>query len=396
MLISKQYRVFKHSNLNPAVVLGINPNGNDMELCLAKRKINTYMVDFSHETAQSHEASIEQQSEELLNWLQNFIKINDCVTIFPSSDKFVLLLAKISPLLDNRFKYLLPDISIIEQCIDKYRFFNFCKSIGIEAPETHVVKHVTDIDTLGDQFFPCIVKPYDNKKIPDEIINKVRVIDGRPQLRELAKKILNYDEKFIAQKMIDGGSRDRYFVGGIITGNPDTDALFIGRKLREAPLVGGTTTHCRLEWNDIVYDHFRNFADKSGYVGLVDFEMMHDKSENRYKLIEINPRIGAWHLVSKAGNNDIIYYYYNLLNNSVAENYSPHSDGKTFLRLHNHYCSLLNELGFFRAIMTATKDLFNASAVSGINLLSPEITYRSVRVAIGCTIKHLFGNPRPS
>jgi hypothetical protein len=88
MLISKQYRRFRHSRLTPAVVLGINPNGNDMELCLAKRRINTYMVDFSRKTSQSDEISIETLSKELLDWLQDFVKENDSVTIFPSSDRF--------------------------------------------------------------------------------------------------------------------------------------------------------------------------------------------------------------------------------------------------------------------------------------------------------------------
>ncbi|MEJ2694345.1 MAG: hypothetical protein P8166_15235, partial [Candidatus Thiodiazotropha sp.] len=224
-------------------------------------------------------------------------------------------------------------------------------------------------------------------------LNKIRILYSNSGLFELAERILRYDDRFIAQELIEGGSQDRYFVGGLVTPNQHDDALFIGRKLRETPIAGGTTTQCKLEWNDAVYRHFQEFVAKTGYVGLIDFEMMYDKSDSQFKLIEINPRIGAWHLVSKTANQDIIYYHYLLLNGLPVENYSPQQEGKIFLRLHAHYCSLVDEYGFFRSVATVASDLKKASVIAGINLSTPRLAYRYFRVMLGCTINRLHGLP---
>jgi predicted ATP-grasp superfamily ATP-dependent carboligase len=379
MLVCKNNKSFERSQIPPAIVLGINPNGNDMLLCLERHEINVYQLDFDRQSALS-KLSTENKRKVLLDWLNDFAIKHGTTTLIPSSDEFALLLSSIGDKLDSRCQFLLPNISIIQQCIDKFKFFSLCDELSISAPETHLIEKPSDCDDLDVNFFPCIAKPYDNKKIPNHIISKVRSVNTKAELIELANNILRYDDKFIIQKQIIGDSLDRFFVGGMVAKEEGKSALFIGKKLREIPSLGGTTTHCILEWNDSVFEAFRDFVNKTGYVGLVDFEMMLDKTDNQFKVIEINPRIGAWHLVSRTDKSDIIHYYYCMLNQLNTSSYTPHKEGKIFLRQPAHFCSLTEEHGLGYSLIMAAKDHFNANVVSGLS----GSLLKSFRTFLGC------------
>ena len=77
--------------------------------------------------------------------------------------------------------------------------------------------------------------------------------------------------------------------------NARSEALvrFTGRKLRQRPPYTGATTLGVCAWNDEVDRDSRRLLQGVEYRGIVDLGFRYDARDGRYKLLDVNPRIGA-------------------------------------------------------------------------------------------------------
>jgi predicted ATP-grasp superfamily ATP-dependent carboligase len=70
-------------------------------------------------------------------------------------------------------------------------------------------------------------------------------------------------------------------------------AAYTGRKLRQHPTDTGMTSLGVCEHNPAVIETTERFFRRIGYRGIVDMGYRHDARDGRYKLLDVNPRIGA-------------------------------------------------------------------------------------------------------
>lgn len=381
-------RIIRSEALKPAVILGVNPNGFEMECIFHKKDITTITLDYEKGCSLSEP----EKTSMLLDYLNQLIDTFSSAVLFISTDLFARQISQIRENLDDRYKFILPPHKTVENCIDKFAFAELCNDIGIISPYTHRLTSYFDIEEYQlENYLPGVLKPDTDCPVSKKIISKTRIINSVDELRQVADLLLiEQDCPFIFQQLIRGSSEDRYFVGGFVADDEEISKLFMGSKLLESPVTGGTGTHLKLESKQEVLDLFALFVQKTGYKGLIDFEIMFDVVERKYKMIEVNPRIGALHPISRCKDMDIIYYYYCYLNDLHIDAYKPQIENKKYLILQDHFCSLLSNNGFFSAASKYVVDLYNADCVTGFYTNSLKSTIHTLRGILGCTKSHLL------
>jgi D-aspartate ligase len=68
---------------------------------------------------------------------------------------------------------------------------------------------------------------------------------------------------------------------------------FTGKKLRQIPVNGGTTTLGECAGNDLLENMSINFLKAINYSGVIGIDYKYDDRDKLYKILDVNPRICA-------------------------------------------------------------------------------------------------------
>jgi predicted ATP-grasp superfamily ATP-dependent carboligase len=91
---------------------------------------------------------------------------------------------------------------------------------------------------------------------------------------------------------------------------------FVGRRARQHPPdFGNATTFAQIIENDELESLAIKILNEIEYTGLCEVEFMHDKNDNKFKFLEINPRTWKWHSIANKANVNMLESYVQLLSN---------------------------------------------------------------------------------
>jgi predicted ATP-grasp superfamily ATP-dependent carboligase len=113
----------------------------------------------------------------------------------------------------------------------------------------------------------------------------------------------------------------------------DSDCLIglTGQKLRQHPPYTGITTLGVCVTNDAVVQTTRRFLKRVGYRGIVDMGYRFDARDGQYKLLDVNPRIGAtFRLFVDRNGMDVVRAMYLDLTGQCVPSIAP-VDGRKWL-----------------------------------------------------------------
>ena len=198
-----------------------------------------------------------------------------------------------------RDAFLFPNIAreLVHALCDKKQMYFLCKKFGIPTAETSFPQSrqdVLDLLASGSVKFPVMLKGIDGALL--ERRGKPRMVIVR-NAEELLK---NYDDiedpadpTLMLQEYIPGGDDSVWMFNGYF--NQDSECLlgFAGRKLRQHPVYTGATSLGICLRNAIVENTTRTLMKAVGYRGVLDIGYRFDARDGQYKVLDINPRVGA-------------------------------------------------------------------------------------------------------
>ncbi|GAB1259775.1 carboxylate--amine ligase [Aurantivibrio plasticivorans] len=394
--MSNAFSHFIHSStakndLPTAVILGKNVNSDDMLLSLNKLGIDTVVVKLTLEVKDDYGENTYDNpmlialANQLIQYLNLHIEQNKKSIIFSSEDIYSVLLAFSETELDTRFHCVTPSKDIVKICANKIKFFEYCEAQGIDIPATHVFYNKKDIDAVTNQLkLPGIVRPHYSGALPKSIVPKVLMINTIAELHALGEKVFELGQPVFYQEFIPGDSTSTWFLGGFfgVDGKP-SDSYFVGQKLLEHPLIGGNTTLARMRWNDPIVENGLQFIQAINYSGLADIEFKFDHRDQKYKIIEVNPRIGRWHSISQSAKTDIIREFYLTLLGMQTAPYSLHQEGRVWMAPVPAFCSYIESKGLFVGITHWLRAIFKADIKAGVDLRKLRQTMHQLRAIQG-------------
>lgn len=218
--------------------------------------------------------------------------------LMPSADHWVLAAGGLPADLRERFFTCGPDRDVADQLIDKDRFGELVRRLGIPHPMTLEITGPDDLDQLSDeQLASGFLKPTSSQLHRRHFGTKGSFVSSRAAAVERVKAAGALGIGFVFQDWIPGPHSASILVDGIVDRNGEVRALTARRKVREYPARLGTTSSSvgiRPESVADAVDSARRLLGEIGYRGLFNIEFKQDPRDGRHKIIEFNPR-ACWY-----------------------------------------------------------------------------------------------------
>ena len=132
------------------------------------------------------------------------------------------------------------------------------------------------------------------------ICSHSRLGGGRNYVARNREQLLKlYDENedlsninFFLQEYIPGNLESSWMFNGYF--NEQSECIFgmTGKKILQFPAEAGVTSIGLSQKNDEILETSKRFLTNLGYKGMVDIDYRYDKRDNKYKILDVNPRIG--------------------------------------------------------------------------------------------------------
>lgn len=301
--LAKKYKKTSFESISiPVVVFG---SGLGITRSLGRLGVSVYGIDKNAWTPSLHSRycrggfiwDVENIAPELnvQRLLEVAKKIGERSILVPTSDEGTLLLADHANQLSESFifPHLLPQL--VRALTSKKEMYFTAKKHDIPTPEACFPQSRDDVKECVANFnFPIMLKGISGKALERRSRKRMFIARTKEELFNLYDR--NEDPlnpNFMLQEYIPGGENSVWMFNGYF--NERSECLFglTGRKIRQAPAYTGATSLGVCLKNDIVAETTRHFMKSVGYQGMLDIGYRYDERDGKYKVLDVNPRIGS-------------------------------------------------------------------------------------------------------
>lgn len=220
-------------------------------------------------------------------------KVGRGALLLPTRDQAAIFLAENSEALSSWFTIPRQSPELVHALVDKQTMYRLAKPFGVPLPETcFPASRAEVVEFASSARFPVLLKAIDGDRM-------VRLARKRMFLVKSADELLlRYDEindpqNVMLQDYIPGPEDHCWIFHGYFDRNSECLAAFTGQKVRQCRAYGGDTCLGVYTKNSIIEETAIRFLKGVGYSGIVDLCLRYDARDDLYKVLDVNPRIGA-------------------------------------------------------------------------------------------------------
>ena len=304
----------KDKNQPGAVVLGGNFVGLGIARSLGKKGIQVWVLDsdrsksiaqFSRYTTRFIEVKEDIVSLLLREGREN--NLNGWV-LFPVTDEYVELLSANREALSSIFRVTTGPLDVTKFALDKRMTYSRAEELGIAAPWTAVGSSLAEIEAKRVPY-PVILKPAVNHHFFPHTNIKALPANDRSELARGFAQMSKYIDpsEILVQERIPGGGENQFSFCAVCQ-QGRVNASLVARRRRQYPVdFGNASTFVETTERTEVEEGGRRFLESIGFDGLAEVEFKFDPRDQRYKILDVNPRTWGWHTLGKAAGVDFAY-----------------------------------------------------------------------------------------
>jgi len=214
--------------------------------------------------------------------------------IFCTSDSSVLTVSKYEKELQEYYHFVLPARETVEMLISKKLFHNFAFENGFDVPKTLFISNSEDVAKIGETItYPCIIKPEYRDNYWDtnvSNVDKILYAKSKDAYYNFFKSFSISEKPLIVQEWIDGNDEDVFYCLAYINRNHEPLAVFTGKKIRQFPVLTGSTAMAESKWEPYVADESMRLLKIAGCIGICSVEFKRSAIDNSFKITE--PTVG--------------------------------------------------------------------------------------------------------
>lgn len=218
----------------------------------------------------------------------------DRAVLVPCSDPWAIAVGKLDPNLAARFTSVVSPPEVVATLVDKGRFGQALQAADVPHPRTRAIASASDLAAIADEDLDgCFLKPRSSVDFYDVFKKKACAFRGRVEAGELLARIQAENLEVLLQEFIPGPADRHYFVDGLVARDGGFTVLFARRRLRiYPPRFGNSTAMISVPLDDVrgAIESLEILAPAIGLRGIFSAEFKHDHRDDRFKLLEINPR----------------------------------------------------------------------------------------------------------
>jgi D-aspartate ligase len=206
-----------------------------------------------------------------------------------------------SGFVDDHLDALEPDFLLPRQpaglarsLASKQGMFELCQRHAIPTPRSFFPRSEGDVREFVERAsFPIVMKCIDAAAAPSAAPS-VLIAQDREEVARGYRLMGTPDAgNVMLQEYIPGTPEHVWMFNGYFDESSTCKVGFTGRKIRQAPPYTGATTLGECLANPTVHDTTVRFMRELGYRGILDIGYRFDARDGEYKLLDVNPRIGA-------------------------------------------------------------------------------------------------------
>lgn len=234
--------------------------------------------------------------DETVDYLLGVGKIIGSRTVLiPTWDETSLLVADSYDRLSERFLLPQQPAKLAQALSSKRDMYAIATRDAIPTPGAVFPSGIDDVRSFSERAaFPVMLKGIDGNRLKLRTGRKMVIVKSPD---ELARRYLEMedpaDPNLMLQEYIPGGDDVVWMFNGYFDRNSDCLAGYTGRKLRQTPVYTGATSLGICQRNDTVEQTTMRWMKQLGYRGILDIGYRYDARDGRYKVLDVNPRIGA-------------------------------------------------------------------------------------------------------
>jgi|SRR5579875_1302306 predicted ATP-grasp superfamily ATP-dependent carboligase len=230
--------------------------------------------------------------EESLRFLEDLgRRIGRRSLLITTSDIGAVFVASYAKQLANWFIFPEQNLELVQSLRSKKEMYYLAKKWGVPTPEAVFPCSRTDVeDYLAAACFPLLLKPISSRasRLP------LWMVQTKQELLEHLESIQESSiPDYMIQEYIPGGDEMTWMFNGYFDHTSDCKIGFTGRKLRNYPPYFGGASLGVCAHNEEVARMTVEFMKAIGYRGPLDIGYRYDTRDGRYKVHDVNPRIGA-------------------------------------------------------------------------------------------------------
>jgi D-aspartate ligase len=257
-------------------------------------------------------------------------KIGRRPVLLPTRDQAAIFVAEHAEELRPWFKFARQSPDLVHSLCSKQEMCELARPFGVPLAETRFPNSRSDVVSFGAMAkFPVLIKAIDGDRMVKVAHRRMFVVKNANELLQKYDEI-NDPENIILQDYIPGPEEYCWIFHGCFDQNSRCLAAFTGQKLRQCRAYGGDTCLGVYRKNPIIEETAIRFLKGIGYSGIVDMCLRYDARDGLYKVLDVNPRIGANSRIFVSNNGlDLARIYY-LDMTGQSRNAEPIREGRTW------------------------------------------------------------------
>ncbi len=215
--------------------------------------------------------------------------------LIPTTDDAAIFVANNAEPLKEWFIFPGQRSELVHALCSKKQMYYLAKRFRVPTAETVFPQSREDVlNFLESAVFPVMLKGIDGRRLWQRTGKRMVIVCTEREL--LAKYDAMEDPEqpnLMLQEYIPGGDDTVWMFNGYFGERSDCLVAFTGKKIRQCPVYRGATSLGICLKNETVEKTTKRFMKAIGYKGILDIGYRYDARDGLYKVLDINPRIGA-------------------------------------------------------------------------------------------------------
>jgi predicted ATP-grasp superfamily ATP-dependent carboligase len=242
-----------------------------------------------------HELDV-RHPERFLEFLMDIsTEIGKRAVLIPTSDALSIFVADHRDALREKFLFSDNDPDLVRGLASKRQMLEIAARCEVPAPKSEFPQNIDDVRRFaGETLFPVMVKGIRGDLLQARTGARMVIAHSQDELLQMYKDLEDPDSpNLMLQEYIPGGDDEVYIFNGYFNKASECLTAFTGHKIRQFPVHVGCASLGRCAWNDRVAAKTIDFMKKLNYRGILDTGYRLDPRDGRYKVLDVNPRIGG-------------------------------------------------------------------------------------------------------
>jgi D-aspartate ligase len=263
--------------------------------------------------------------------------------LITNGDVISLLVADYAAELRDAFSFRLPDGKLARSLSNKWEMYRLAKDHGVSTPETLLPRSREEVEEFLDSGagkLPLMIKGADSALLEKNTGVRMALARSQREVLEMYDRLVDPAQpNLMLQEYIPGADDTIWMLDAYFNADSECLTCMVGRKIRQSPAYTGMTSLGVLLRNKPLEETTKRFMKRVGYQGIVDMGYRFDARDGEFKLLDINPRIGAtFRLFQDRKGLDVLRaYYLDLTGQAVRQD--EISEGRKWVVENNDFIS---------------------------------------------------------